>query len=304
MMAAAVLCAHSALAALQFVELSRSSPGLSAATPYDWSCGSEPDFAAAWPSVSVTLITHGRSHFLPHTLESIAAQDYPAERFEVIIVDDSSDGGEDLWRRLTSSAPGHRLAGRLRYLHAPPDPERGRLGTKRNVAVEAARGEVIAIWDDDDFYAPQRLRRQSAVMAQCAGDIVMLDQSGCEPLLHYFDASSGVFSQVTKSSLAQPCAMAYRRSLWGPGASRYPPGRDVFEDLIFFDSLLAHGARVNVASVPWVRVRHSANMVVDYSDAGARETIVDDDAVVSRVGLSGDTLAFLHGLADSERSNV
>ena len=36
----------------------------------------------------------------------------------------------------------------------------------------------------------------------------------------------------------------YRRSLWGRGASRYPPGRDTGEDLVFFDALLAHGAKV------------------------------------------------------------
>eukprot|EP00962_Isochrysis_galbana_P061328 scaffold36409_cov242-Isochrysis_galbana.AAC.1 len=61
------------------------------------------------------------------------------------------------------------------------------------------------------------------------------------------------------------------------------------EDLIFFDSLLAHGARVGTAAAPWLRVRHAANVVADYSAAGTREETVDVELVASRVGLSAET---------------
>jgi hypothetical protein len=279
-------------ARLKFLELSSPGPTLAPAKSFDWS-GAEPGTASAWPAISVTMITHERARFLPHALASIAAQDYPPERFEVIIVDDSTRGGADAWRELSSCCAARQLRGRLRYLHAAPLPCRARLGAKRNAAAGVARGDVVAIWDDDDFYSPSRLRLQAAVIARGDADIVMLDQSSALPLLHYFDAGVGSFSQVSRSSLVQPCAMAYRRALWGPGASRYPPGRDATEDLIFFDSLLAHGARVGTASVPWLRVRHAANVVADYSAAGTREEIVGAQLVASRVGLSAATVDFL-----------
>lgn len=301
---AVLICAASVVfsARLKFVELSSPSPTLAPATAFDWSGGMQPDTASAWPSISVMLITHERASFLPHALDSIAAQDYPPERFEVIIVDDSAEGGADAWRELSSCCAARQLRGRLRYLHAAPRPCRARLGTKRNTGASAARGEVVAIWDDDDFYSPARLRLQAAVIARGEADIVMLDQSSASPLLHYFDASVGAFSQVSRSSLVQPCAMAYRRALWGPGASRYPPSRDAMEDLIFFDSLLAHGARVGTATAPWLRVRHAANVVADYSAAGTREETVDVELVASRVGLSAETVDFLLGIGASDKS--
>ena len=47
------------------------------------------------------------------------------------------------------------------------DPE-ATLGAMRNASLEAARGEVVCQWDDDDLYHPQRLELQLAAM-QAAG---------------------------------------------------------------------------------------------------------------------------------------
>ncbi len=42
----------------------------------------------------------------------------------------------------------------VRYLQLP---QRASIGAKRNLACAEARGELIAHWDDDDWYAPARL---------------------------------------------------------------------------------------------------------------------------------------------------
>jgi glycosyltransferase involved in cell wall biosynthesis len=39
-------------------------------------------------------------------------------------------------------------------------------GTLRNLAVEAARGHYVALWDDDDWHAPTRLAEQIAAGAR------------------------------------------------------------------------------------------------------------------------------------------
>ena len=43
----------------------------------------------------------------------------------------------------------------------PPTCPRGSLGAKRNAAVAAARGELMVVADDDDYFAPSRLRTQA-----------------------------------------------------------------------------------------------------------------------------------------------
>ena len=52
---------------------------------------------------------------------------------------------------------------RIRAISAPPG---SALGARRNFAADQARGEFIAVWDDDDWYAPERLSTQVQAMAQ------------------------------------------------------------------------------------------------------------------------------------------
>ena len=62
------------------------------------------------------------------------------------------------------------------YVHSILDPSilaievgstpRLALGAKRNLSVQIARGQFVAQWDDDDWYAPDRLREQLAAMVQ------------------------------------------------------------------------------------------------------------------------------------------
>ena len=163
-----------------FVE--RSPPPASAlppARPFDWSGGAEPATtgadAAAWPAVSVTVITRARPAFLAHALANLAAQDYPRSRLEVLVVDDTPGrAGPAAWDALRRAAPAavSELGGCLRYLHGGG--RRARLGAKRNAAVGAARGELVVVADDDDYYAPSRLRAQAVPLARGDADVVLL----------------------------------------------------------------------------------------------------------------------------------
>ena len=54
---------------------------------------------------------------------------------------------------------------RVRAVEVPAMPKRS-LGALRNLAVEAARGGIVAQWDDDDWYAPARLEEQVRSLAE------------------------------------------------------------------------------------------------------------------------------------------
>lgn len=90
-------------------------------------------------SFSVVVPTRNRHHQLAECLASLAEQDYPADRFEVVVVDDGSDPP------ISSVACSfeHRMAVRVvRRQHDGP-------GAARNAGADAATGDCIAFTDDD-----------------------------------------------------------------------------------------------------------------------------------------------------------
>lgn len=93
--------------------------------------GSTPAF------VSVVIPTYRRPAALDRCLASLAAQDYPHDRFEVIVVD---DGG-------TESAGGERrIAGMcVKWLPVP----HGGPAAARNRGAAVARGDILVFIDDD-----------------------------------------------------------------------------------------------------------------------------------------------------------
>jgi O-antigen biosynthesis protein len=101
----------------------------------------------AAPLVSCIMATCNRRDFVLQSIRYFQRQDYPAR--ELIILDDGTDD-------LRDQIPGDH---RIRYVRMGP---RLSIGAKRNRGCELARGSIIAQWDDDDWYAPERLSAQVA----------------------------------------------------------------------------------------------------------------------------------------------
>jgi predicted O-methyltransferase YrrM len=109
--------------------------------------GNKPRIQArqAEPLVSCIMPTANRRLFVPHAIRYFLRQNYPNR--ELIILDDGSDPVSDL-------APEDP---RIRYIRMQ---ERRTMGAKHNLACELARGEIIAHWDDDDWFSDWRLTYQ------------------------------------------------------------------------------------------------------------------------------------------------
>lgn len=95
------------------------------------------------PSVTVVVPTHDRPGLLGHALDALAAQTYPADLVDLVVVDDAStdpDVGDVL------AAAVERFGGRLTVLR---NPHNLGAGPSRNHGVAAATGDIIAFTDDD-----------------------------------------------------------------------------------------------------------------------------------------------------------
>jgi glycosyltransferase involved in cell wall biosynthesis len=115
------------------------------------------------PSVSVIIpFFNTPPRFLAETIESVLAQSY--DDWELFLVDDgSTNESTDLARHAAATRPGQ-----VRYLTHPARANRG-ASPSRNVALQHARGQYIALLDADDVWAEQKLEQQIALMAAHAG---------------------------------------------------------------------------------------------------------------------------------------
>jgi glycosyltransferase involved in cell wall biosynthesis len=95
----------------------------------------------AAPDVSVVIPTHNRAALLRGALDSLSAQAFPRERFEVLVVDNgSADETEPVARRWleTGGVPGRHVR-----------EDRLGLAFARNRGIEEARAPIVAFVDDD-----------------------------------------------------------------------------------------------------------------------------------------------------------
>ncbi len=95
------------------------------------------------PFASIVIPNYNGERFLPTCLNALRAQDYPADRFEVIVVDDASrDGSLDLLKR---EFPEVRVVALQR--------NRG-LATACNAGATVARGDALVMLNNDTEASP------------------------------------------------------------------------------------------------------------------------------------------------------
>ena len=154
-----------------------------------------PGQQAGMPRVSCIMPTANRRQFVPLAVRYFLDQDYVNK--ELIILDD----GNDPVRDLILDHPD------IRYYH---ESTRRSLGAKRNRLCELASGELIAHWDDDDWYSSERLSVQVEIMRRT--DIGLC---GINRLL-YFDLNSrrSYEYHYRANSNLWLSMLCYWRSLW------------------------------------------------------------------------------------------
>ncbi len=93
--------------------------------------------------ISLIIATYNRAEALIKALESVVRQSLRAEEWECVVVNNHST--DDTTARFTAFAAAHPT----RQLRLLQEPKQG-LSHARNCGIEAARGEYIAIIDDDE----------------------------------------------------------------------------------------------------------------------------------------------------------
>ncbi|WP_126555610.1 glycosyltransferase family 2 protein [Dictyobacter kobayashii] len=199
------------------------------------------------PLVSCIMPTKNRRGFVEQALGYFEKQDYPNK--ELIIVDD----GEDLVVDLVAQRPYVRYFA-PQYIHS--------VGAKRNFACEAARGELICHWDDDDWYSPTRLSYQVAPLLTNTADITGLH---LHTVLDIQKMQGWQCADASTSAMGVEGmhygTMLYRKQLWS-NCARFQDSPKGDDGSGFVRRLINLGARV--CTLPCanhqIYVRHGKNI--------------------------------------------
>jgi cellulose synthase/poly-beta-1,6-N-acetylglucosamine synthase-like glycosyltransferase len=200
--------------------------------------------AASLPFVSVIVPMRNELRYIERCLRSLAAQDYPHGRFEVIVVDGGSrDGSRELAESMRDALPS------LRILE-----NRGKHTARGlNIGLAFARGDIIARVDAHASVAPDFLRESVAALQRTGADAVggPIETLGEGPsgetialaVSSPFGVGNAVFRYSRKEQWTDTVAFpAYRRDVFdriGPFAEI-----DGGEDDEFHLRLLDAGGRV------------------------------------------------------------
>lgn len=151
--------------------------------------GTLPDDWEPHLSVSVVIAAYN-SATLPLTLASLAAQDYPADLLEVIVVDDGSEPPVTL---------GPIVPKRVRLIRVPADSGWGR-SNATDLGIRASTGDII-YWVDSDMVLFRDNVRQHAKWAHFIPEAATIGWKG---FVESWDFSpEAVFEEVTDGRIAE-----------------------------------------------------------------------------------------------------
>ncbi|HEX5270013.1 MAG TPA: glycosyltransferase family 2 protein [Gemmataceae bacterium] len=175
---------------------------------------------AAAPFISVILPVRNEEGCVGRTLGQLLAQDYPPDRFEVLVADGrSTDSTRAVVRTVAARHPNVRLL----------DNPRRWSSAGRNAAVRAARGDVAVLIDghcelDNSHYLADLARAFQQSGADCVGRPQPLDVAGASPLRRAIAAArssplghnpaSFIYSSDEGFVRPQSVAVAYRREVF------------------------------------------------------------------------------------------
>jgi glycosyltransferase involved in cell wall biosynthesis/predicted O-methyltransferase YrrM len=148
---------------------------------------------SAQPLVSCVMPTFNRPDFVPQAIRCFLRQTYPNK--ELIVVDDGDE-------RAAAHVP---MDPSVRYVSVD---RRMPLGAKRNLGVDVSAGDVIAHWDDDDWYAPEYLSRVVARLLQSSSAAL----TGMSRYLVYLLAAQSL--KVCSAGVPAGASFCYWRRIW------------------------------------------------------------------------------------------
>jgi len=194
------------------------------------------------PCVSVVMLTYNRPQFIGRAIESVVAQQFTD--WELLIV---QDGNQDMTGKIVEEWKARD--DRLRYFHRD---QPGNVASALNFGVRQARGEFIAVLDDDDYWiSPEKLAKQVAFLREhpeytaCGGGAIVIDERGNERLRYLKPQDDAqIRSKILHANPMAHSTTLYRKSV-AEKIGLYDEGLAGYQDWDFFLKMAGRGKLQN-----------------------------------------------------------
>jgi GR25 family glycosyltransferase involved in LPS biosynthesis len=157
-----------------------------------------------YPFVSILTPTFNRRNMFPIAIRNFFNFNYPPEKLQWVIVDDSTDDSKSVKDLIPPND------NRIKYIRL--DKWIPTMGEKRNICVQNADHEIILHMDDDDYYPPESIYARVAVLLKYHKNGIRLIGSSQLGVYDILENSSNLVSDGEFSF--SEGTMGYFKSFW------------------------------------------------------------------------------------------
>jgi hypothetical protein len=232
------------------------------------------------PPISIITLVHNRPKFIENACLNLLSTDYPKDKIEWVVVDDS-DPDKSPSNRVLQFA--EKFApGTIQYI---PLTRKHSIGFKRNLGIEKAKNDILLMMDDDDHYPSTSFRRRVAYLLKARR---RYECATCTTIAMYdlLKGTSAVNVPPYNLSLGERCSEAtltFTRDFW---KQRKFPEVSMAEGEGFLK-----GRESQVAEIPPQQIIVALN---HKDNVGSRK--IPDAQPSCFWGFPRELLEFLHGL--------
>ena len=156
------------------------------------------------PTVSILTPTYNKSEFFPLTVRNWLKINYPSDKLEWIIYDDSSKHYPSLKSHLPKNDK------RIKYIRCEMVKGRMPISRKRNDCVKYSTGDILIHYDDDDFYFSDNVLIKVLILLKYKKDNI--SACGCTSYGSY-NMKDDTSVMINTAYLSE-ASMAYTREFW------------------------------------------------------------------------------------------
>lgn len=207
--------------------------------------------------VSCIMPTKNRAHFVRKSIKMFKNQSYPNK--ELVIIDDS-DEPQNI-----------KTTDEIQYIHYTNSCS---IGSKRNIGISRASGDVILLWDDDDYHGSDRIANQLAALVRSKKHGIVYNTCVYYnlPSETMYVLPQKIHNELWKYGYIAGTFMFYKK-LFTIGIKF--KNQNFREDILFIEDILNRGFKIATFKIPagdFVYVKHDASSM-KVNDAYAHKTL-------------------------------
>ena len=256
--------------------------------------------SSASPKVSVIIPAYNVTAYITEALDSLRAQTF--RDFETIVVNDGSPDTENLEKVLKPYQQ------EIVYIKK----ENGGVSSARNAAIQASKGELVALLDPDDIWSPEYLEVQTGILdAEPEVDLVYPDAVffGDTPwegrtIMQMFPSKGEItFPKLAALECRVFVGVTVRREVIFE-AGLFDTSLPSAEDFDLWLRLARMGKNLKYHTRPLVRYRSRQDSLSHDSIALARSVLTVYDKFLSRPDLTATETQLLEELKRKQQADL